>query len=123
MATPQTIIRDFQEAHPDYTAIDFPYIARAAAQAANRLATTNVDRTALEPGDMTRYDILIAAPLDNDDLIVGLINLSQRTGRWNPYERPVVTPQMAFENWTDQPWTAHVLAIYLTLVAWHWMNR
>lgn len=74
---------------------------------------------AIEPGDMTRYEILIAERGLLGNWAVCLMNLSQKTYWWHPSNSDYTDPSYC-EAWTDQPWTQQVLAVFLNALREEW---
>lgn len=94
-------------------------IEAEARRSADTLRRNRYVFVAIEPGDMTRYEILIAANGPIGDWAVCLMNLSQKTYWWHPSNSDYTDPSYC-EAWTDHPWTQQVLAVFLNALREAW---
>lgn len=113
--------------HADYgldPSIDLDAITDAAEHTAALLRTSTRPVEALiAPNDGTQYRILVAGERNVagnglsfcsfTDCIVVLLTPTGRAWPWNPENSGHTDAAYVLDHWTDQPWTATVLAAFL----------
>lgn len=106
--------------------IDFAHLQRmAAATVAFLDAGNDCVQITLEPGDATAYKLMIVSPeharvsdsgygfAHGDEYVVTLLNLNGRSYPWAPRRMHAAS---VMGNWTENQYTATMIAAFLTLL-------
>lgn len=116
MTSMNVSILDNPTAYPAVREVNVGEIARAARAAAICLADHGYWVGEIEPGDATRYSVMIAR---SDRAETGYV-MASNFGSLYPWRgRPTIHPDYAREHYVtnDNPWTATVYALFLNMVA------
>ena len=101
--------------HPAIAEVSHTAINRAALEAAHALALRGFWQGEIEPGDSTRYDVVIARRADSDQWVV-----ASNLGVMYPWNgNPTVHPDYATEHYSvhHSSWTGVVMALFLNATA------
>lgn len=94
-------------------------VRSAARMAAFTLTQERAALVVIEPGDMTRYEILISRPSSTITWFVSSPNLGWRCNAWHP-SNSNWTPAHYCDRWTDNPHSQQVLSAFLNLLREAW---
>lgn len=106
------------EAYPATAELDLNYMQYMAMQTGVVLRTNGYSHTVLEPGDGTRYEIIIVRRFSFNDTAPFMV-ASNLSSAYPWMGKHTVYPSYAIEKWSDNnsEWTGTVMALFLNWVA------